>query len=261
MKNKRLLRNDITIENSEDRIVIAAHRGWSAKYPENTMIAYKAALDEDIDEIEIDVHLTKDGVPVLIHDAMVDRTTNATGMVSNYAFNDLKKLDAGSWKGEEFTGEQVPAVEEMFSYLKAYPGILLNVEIKQKTFETVDKTMKLIEQHGLCSRFVLTCFDAKIIQYAKETYGIKCQGFPASKMFNFMDGPKGTYSQMYCVGIHDSMVTQELHDYYKSCGIKFWTYCPDTEDMVKRHLAAGSQLLTCNEMMPAAKILTEMGKR
>lgn len=261
MKNKRLLQNDITIENSENRIVISAHRGWSAQYPENTMIAYMAALEEDIDEIEIDVHLTKDEVPVLIHDSTVDRTTDAAGLVNEFTFKDLKKLDAGSWKGERFAGEQVPAVEELFSYLRVFPGILLNVEIKQRTFETVDKTMWLIEQYGLWERFVLTCFDANIIQYAKETYGAKCQGFPSSKMANFKFGPDGTYSHMYSVGVHDSLITRELREYFESCGIRFWTYCPDTDDMVKRHLAADSQLLTCNEIMPAIRILNEMGKR
>ena len=258
---RRILQPDVTVENSENRIVIAAHRGWSARFPENTMAAYQAALAEDIDEIEIDIHLTRDGMPVLIHDARVDRTTNGTGPVSEYTFAALQKLDAGRWKDERFTGERIPAVEELFSLLLAYPGILLNVEIKQKTPETVDKTMKLLEQYGLWRRFVLTCFDADIIHYAYDTYRIKCQGFPAEQMAHFRPEPDGTYSRLYSVGVHDSLVSPESSAFFANLGIKYWTYCPDTEDMVRRHLAAQSQLLTCNEIMPAIQVLTELGKR
>ena len=74
-------------------------------------------------------------------------------------------------------------------------------------------------------------------------------------------GWSAQYLDMYSVGVHDSLITRELREYFESCGIRFWTYCPDTDDMVKRHLTADSQLLTCNEIMPAIRILNEMGKR
>lgn len=261
MQNPRIRHKGPTIENTQDRIIIAAHRGWSARYPENTMAAYGAALKQDIDELEIDIHLTRDGVPVLIHDAAVDRTTDGTGPVSALTLAELKKLDAGSWKGPQFAGERIPTVEELFSFLLDYPGILLNVEIKQKTTETVDKTMALIGQYGLTERIVITCFDAGIIHYAVDTYHVKCQGFPAPQLTGFREGPGGTYEKMYSVGVDDSLLSEYGRDFFDGLGIRYWTYCPDTEEMVKRHLAAGAQLMTCNEIMPSITVLREMGLR
>jgi len=261
MKNPRLKQQGITIENSASRIVIAAHRGWSARYPENTMTAYRAALAEDIDEIELDIHLSKDGIPVLIHDQTVDRTTDGTGPVRNLTLSELQKLDAGSWKDRQFAGERIPTVESFFDFLREFPGILLNVEIKQKDHETVDKTMELLEQYGLNDRFVITCFDAAIIHYAHETYAVKCQGFPAEHMSHYQEGPDGTIRHLYSVGVHDGLVSAESRHFFQDQGIRFWTYCPDTEETVNRHLAAGSELMTCNEIQPAIAILRGQGLR
>ena len=90
-----------------------AHRGASAYYPENTMLSFEKALEMGATGIETDVQLTKDGVLVLIHDEMVNRTTNGEGFVEDYTYKELNKLDAGCWMGEEFTGIKIPTVEEL----------------------------------------------------------------------------------------------------------------------------------------------------
>ena len=92
---------------SEENIFVAAHRGFSAKYPENTMAAFRAAIELGVDQIETDVRITKDGVLVLVHDGMVDRTSNGTGVVHDMTYAELMELDFGSWKGEEFKGEKI----------------------------------------------------------------------------------------------------------------------------------------------------------
>ena len=89
---------------SRDHIYVAAHRGWSTAYPENTMEAFRAAAEIGVDQIETDVRVTKDGELVLIHDATVDRTTNGTGRVIDMTLAELKTLDAGIHKGEQFKG-------------------------------------------------------------------------------------------------------------------------------------------------------------
>ncbi len=261
MKNPRLMQTGITIDNSKHRIVIAAHRGWSSRYPENTLAAFRAALTEDIDEIELDIHLSRDGVPVIIHDGKVERTTDGAGLVQEMTLKELQLLDAGSWKSTGFAGERIPTLEECFELLRPYPGVLLNVEIKQKTRDTVDRTMKLIERYGLRERHVITCFDADIIKYAHEAYGSRCQGFPAAHMTNYRHGPEGTIRHLYSVGVHDSLITDDSHRFYRDQGIHFWTYCPDNEEAVRKHLAAGTELMTCNEIRPASEVLQAMQLR
>ena len=95
-----------------DKIYVAAHRGWYAKYPENTMPAFRAAVELGVDQVETDVRVTADGELVLIHDATLERTTNGTGKVIDMTFEELRGLDAGSWKGEEFRGYQIPTFKE-----------------------------------------------------------------------------------------------------------------------------------------------------
>ena len=97
---------------SKDNIYVAAHRGWSTVYPENTLLAFKKAIEIGVDQIETDVRITRDGELVCIHDATVDRTTNGTGKVCDKLLSELKTLDAGSWKGAEFAGERIPTFIE-----------------------------------------------------------------------------------------------------------------------------------------------------
>ena len=81
---------------------VVAHRGYRGKFPENTLAAFEAAIDVEADMIELDVCLTSDRVPVVIHDETLDRTTDGKGLVSEHSLSDLKKLDAGSWFSAEF---------------------------------------------------------------------------------------------------------------------------------------------------------------
>lgn len=75
-----------------------AHRGYPLKYPENTMLGFRKALELGCTHLELDVQLTKDGVPVVIHDPTVNRTTNGTGEVKSFTFEEIRRLDAGQGK-------------------------------------------------------------------------------------------------------------------------------------------------------------------
>ena len=89
---------------SKDNIFVAAHRGFSEKYPENTMEAMEAAVELGVDQLETDIRVTKDGELVLHHDYMVDRTTNGEGHVRDLTLEQIRKLDAGYKKSPRFKG-------------------------------------------------------------------------------------------------------------------------------------------------------------
>ena len=80
---------------------VIAHRGYCGKYPENTMLAFKKAVEAGCDEIELDVQLTKDGKVVVIHDETIDRVTNGSGLVRDYTLEELQKFHAGSVFGDQ----------------------------------------------------------------------------------------------------------------------------------------------------------------
>ena len=77
---------------STDNIYVAAHRGWSSKYPENTMIAFEKAIELNVDQLEIDIRVSKYNELVIIHDQTVDRTTNGTGKVNEYTLEEILRL-------------------------------------------------------------------------------------------------------------------------------------------------------------------------
>jgi len=111
------------------RPMVVAHRGFSGRFPENTLRSFREALQLPIDAVELDVRRTKDGVLVVIHDPTVDRTTNGRGRVADLTWDELQRLDAGAWKGSEFVGERIPRLEEV---LKLIDGcVVVFVEIKE----------------------------------------------------------------------------------------------------------------------------------
>ena len=107
---------------------VAAHRGFSEKYPENTMEAFRAALEAGADEIETDVRVSADGELVLIHDETADRTTDGTGKICEMTLAELKKLDAGIKKGAEFVyfkgKNKIYAYFSISVFLLAFPIVI-----------------------------------------------------------------------------------------------------------------------------------------
>jgi glycerophosphoryl diester phosphodiesterase len=113
--------------------LIVAHRGYRTKYPENTLSAFKAALDAGASMIELDVCLSCDRKLVVIHDATLQRTTNGHGPVNGLTLEELKQLDAGSWFHTEFAGERLP---ELIEVLELVDGrAIINIEIKSNAYE------------------------------------------------------------------------------------------------------------------------------
>ena len=108
---------------------IFAHRGASAQAPENTLEAFSLAISMGADGLELDVHLSSDGELMVIHDAKVDRTTNGTGLIREKTLAEIKALDAGSWKGEQFAGEKVPTFEELLEGTEDQKLLLGTIDI------------------------------------------------------------------------------------------------------------------------------------
>ncbi|MNO39946.1 Glycerophosphoryl diester phosphodiesterase [compost metagenome] len=147
-----------------------AHRGFSGKAPENTIAAVRMALALPfVRWMEIDVQLTKDGVPVVIHDFSLDRTTNGHGKVKNMDYEHVRRLDAGSWKGRAFRGERVPSLKEVLEL--ASGRLRLNIELKTSgdMYPGLESAViDLVNAYGMRDEVVLTSFDAGALQRIKE---------------------------------------------------------------------------------------------
>ncbi|WP_053368128.1 glycerophosphodiester phosphodiesterase [Bacillus sp. FJAT-27245] len=149
---------------------IYAHRGSKGTHPENTLEAFKEAIRLGVNGIELDVHLSKDGELVVIHDETVDRTTNGLGKVRDMTLGELKGLDAGSWFGWEFQGAAIPALDEVLELL-AGTGIMLNVEIKSDVipYEGIEqKVLEVLERHSYKEHAIISSFNHYSLKKIRE---------------------------------------------------------------------------------------------
>lgn len=129
------------------------HRGASAIAPENTITAFLLARELGADGVELDVTLTLDRVPIVIHDDTVDRTTDGHGAARSMTLGEIKRLDAGKWKSEDFAGETIPTLAEVFEALASWlkpaddrPRGLVNVEIKSSGIRTDGVEQRVVEE-------------------------------------------------------------------------------------------------------------------
>ncbi|MCR1933825.1 glycerophosphodiester phosphodiesterase [Clostridium tepidum] len=144
--------------------------GASAYAPENTMSAFKKAIDMNADGIELDVHLSKDGHIVIIHDEKVDRTTNGKGEVKNFTLDELKKLDAGFWFSDEYKGEKIPTLEEVLNLINN-TDIYLNIEIKAgyRFYPNIEeKVIDMVKKYKMLDRVIISSFDHYSLVRVKE---------------------------------------------------------------------------------------------
>ncbi|MGC9353558.1 MAG: glycerophosphodiester phosphodiesterase [Mariniphaga sp.] len=133
-------------------IIREAHRGYSLKYPENTIPAFQTAITAGVDRIELDLRISADGKPVVIHDDTLDRTTNASGKVKKHTLNELKKLDAGKWKSPDFKGVQIPTLEEVFDLAKG--NCFIDIDLKDA--DAARPMVNLAEKMNMVDQIVIT---------------------------------------------------------------------------------------------------------
>jgi glycerophosphoryl diester phosphodiesterase len=143
-----------------------AHRGWSGIAPENTISAIQLALNHpDITMIELDVQLSLDGIPVVIHDFTLERTTDGDGFVGSKTCKELKQLDAGKWFDLRFEGEQIPTLEEVFQLVMGKKR--LNIEIKRPglAYEGIEQAVvNLVRKYGMENQVWITSFNHESIR-------------------------------------------------------------------------------------------------
>ncbi|WP_042162873.1 glycerophosphodiester phosphodiesterase [Paenibacillus gorillae] len=140
----------------------AAHRGWSGRAPENTMASIQMALSEpDIEWIEIDVQLSKDHIPVVIHDYKLRRTTNGKGQVRDKTAAELAELDAGSWFSPLYRNERIPTLEAVLQAVSESGKCRLNIELKTDGIRypyIEEQVLKLVRDYRMEDSVVITSF-------------------------------------------------------------------------------------------------------
>jgi glycerophosphoryl diester phosphodiesterase len=142
-----------------EHVALTAHRGFSGKYPENTLSAFQAAIDQGVEILEMDIHPTSDMVPVVVHDHTVDRTTDGTGEVTSLSLAKIKELNASWWEGSqvedgfrrESPAEQNSTIPTFAEYLDAFAGrVGMNIQVKSPPpAEMLAEICRLFKHHNL----------------------------------------------------------------------------------------------------------------
>ncbi len=153
------------------------HRGYSGKYPENTLLAFEKAIEAGVDGIEFDVQFSKDGHLVIIHDETLDRTTNGKGRVKDLTLDELKTLDASA----SFTGKygivNIPTLEEVLALVKDY-DIITNIELKTGVFEyegIEEAVADFVRKFNLSEKVIISSFNHfSIMRMRKAAPEMKC---------------------------------------------------------------------------------------
>ena len=150
------------------RILVIAHRGASGDAPENTLAAFDLAIEQGADVVEVDVHMTADGHPVVIADDTVDRTTNGSGQVRTKTLTELKELDAGSWFDSRFAGERIPTLDEVVVWARGRATLAIeikNIPHRHRGIEA--STTGVLERRGALADHEVFSFDHQCVQRIK----------------------------------------------------------------------------------------------
>lgn len=157
------------VKGPEEKVRILGHRGAMGHAPENTMASFRLGRELGADMIELDVHLSRDRVPVVIHDENLARTTNGKGDVNELTLAQLQRLDAGSRHSPEFAGERIPSLDEVLAWAKG--KIPVNIEIKNgpRFYRGIERlVLEAVARHGALDEVVVSSFDHLCLQAIKK---------------------------------------------------------------------------------------------
>ncbi|MBV9354252.1 MAG: glycerophosphodiester phosphodiesterase [Chloroflexi bacterium] len=150
--------------------LVIAHRGASGERPENTLAAFDRAADLGAPWVELDVQLTRDDQPVVVHDPTLDRTTDGRGRVRDHTFAELERLDAGRWFASAYAGERIPTLAAVLAWARRR-GIRVDVEIKNGPIfyeGIVERVLATITATGTADQVLVTSFDHHAIAHLRQ---------------------------------------------------------------------------------------------
>lgn len=239
------------------KVLVEAHRGYSANYPENTLLAYEAAMDLGVDGIELDVWLSADGVPVIMADANCSRTCGVSGVVKDMTLEQLKALSAHYPKkfGDRFADQnlKIPTFEEVLQLrARKRPDLLIGVELRQTTEDYVDAAVAMTKQYNAFEYCCFFSFDANVTKYLATKHKAYTLGFPDFAMRNFAPD---TYSYYTDIGLSMAHVRSEIFPIYEKKDMKLQMYLADTEEDARLCVEKGAYLVMANDPVPMMKAL------
>ena len=243
-------------------MLIIGHRGASAVAPENTMAAFREALAVGADGIEFDVRLTRDGVPVVIHDSTLRRTGGLPHRVADLTSAEISKIDVGSWFAQgaspgTFANETVPSLAELFTLFQSNNSTLyleMKCDSPSEHRPLAEACVRTIEEHSLKDRVIVECFQLPALAILKEINpDIKTVAlFEPSFMKPSVLSDQRIINQAMDVGaaalaLHYRLARESLVQKAKAAGLHVAVWTVDDPAWIERARAIGIDALITND--------------
>lgn len=227
-------------------IVRTAHRGASARYPENTLLAFRRAIEQGVDALEIDIHRTADRELVVIHDSTLERTTNGHGHVANHSFQEIRQLDAGQ-------GERIPHLGEVIQ-LTREAQVRLCMEVKGTTeleeLAIAEDIIRTLEAANFISQAIITSFSSPALLRAKSLQPEVSTMLDPSPQDGSLS-PRQICAQTLraganCLSYDFRFLTPEIAAECQLTGLALWPWDPDDPTEIRQTLMLGVQGVMTN---------------
>ena len=233
----------------------AAHRGASAQYPENTLLAFRRAIEQGVDVLELDIHLTADDELVIMHDSTLERTTNGHGKIRNHSLQEIRQLDARQ-------GEKVPLLSEAIQ-LARESQMRLFVEVKGATeaegMAIAEAAVRALEADSFLSQIVLTSFSPSALLRAKAIQPEISTMLDPSPQDGTLT-PRQVCSQALraganCLSYDFRFLTPEIATECQLTGLSLWPWDPDEPDDMRQMIKLGVPGIITNRPDMLNKVL------
>lgn len=235
-----------------------AHRGYSGNYPENTMLAFRKAIEVGCDGIETDVQMTKDGEMILCHDEKIDRTTDGTGYIIDYTYDELKKFNAGNLFKDKYGFVEIPKLSDLFDLVKN-KDLLINLELKNSevVYKNLEENViKMIYKYNMQNNVIISSFNHYSI--------IKCKSLDPGLKYGILydcwiHSPGDYVKALGMDACHPSYysLNEETIENIKKNGLKINTYTVNDESDMRRLIHYNIDGLITNYPEKLGNILKE----
>jgi len=239
-------------------VLVTAHRGFSGDAPENTLAAFKKAMEVGSDMIELDVRFSKDGKIVVIHDNTLERTTSGQGQVTDYTLQELKKLDAGSWFGPRFAQEGIPTLKEVLELAKG--KIPLNIEIKDapegqyKIVDLAEQALREAHDAGMAGQVIFSAFNPSALERIRERNPPSWVALLYHRDWNSLREVTGGRA-FSVLNLRHSFLTREKIGRIHREGMKVNTYTVNSEEEMEQFIRWGVDGIITNHPDKLIQIL------
>jgi glycerophosphoryl diester phosphodiesterase len=241
------------------RPLVGAHRGASAEAPENTFAAFDRAIDDHADLLEFDVHATADGRLVVHHDPTLERTAGSAVWLANLTRAQLDQYDVGAWRGSQFRGQRVPALEEVLA--RYGHRVFLNIEIKtgQGRYPLIEPiVVDLIRHAGLLDRVVVSSFDRDTLRTLRQVepwlrVGVLAEEQPREAVIYACD--LGAVS----AHLHSPSITAGVMEHAHAAGLAVVAWTVDDPEEMARLAGLGVDAILSNAPARLASLLQPPG--